>query len=110
MLTVTPSALAQLKTYLSANNIESSLRVTLLNGGCSGMSLGLAIDEKKESDRTITFDEVIFLVEESLLLQTGKILIDFVEKTKDPGFAISSEKQVGGGGCGSGSCSSGNCG
>lgn len=74
------------------------------------MSLGLALDDKKESDRSITLDNMIFLVEESLLLQTGKILIEFVEKVENPGFSISSEKQVSGGGCASGSCGSGGCG
>lgn len=110
MLTVQPQALTKLNTYLSENNIDSSLRITLMNGGCAGTMLGLALDEKKEDDRSFTEGNLTFLVNEELLKKCGKIEVSYIENVQNPGFAISSENPVGGGGCASGSCSSGSCG
>ena len=112
-LTVTDLAAEKLKEYLSQNNIDSALRIALMQGGWSGPSLGLALDEPKENDEVYNQSDLKFLVEGSLLETCGEINVEYVEAGPRSGFGISSTNPIGGGdggGCSSGSCSSGSCG
>lgn len=112
MLDVTAQANEKLVGYMKDNNINSALRVMLMQGGCSGPSLGLALDEVKPQDEQFQRQDLKFLVEKSLLQQCGSITIDYVEAGSRSGFSISSANPlpVAGGGCSSGSCGSGGCG
>ena len=108
MFEVTESATQNLKSYMEQNSIESALRVALMSGGWSGPSLGLALDEPKETDAKYEQDGLTFLVDNNLLDTCGSIKIDFVDAGMRSGFSISSDKPLGGGGCNSGaSCGSG---
>ena len=109
-LNVTDLAVTKLKEYLSQNNIESALRVALMQGGWSGPSLGLALDEPKENDKVYDQSELTFLVEDSLLETCGAINVEYIEAGPRSGFGISSTNPIGGGGCSPGSCGSGSCG
>ncbi|MFH1216888.1 MAG: IscA/HesB family protein [Pseudomonadota bacterium] len=116
MISVSPLAAEKLAAYLSENKIDSAVRVTAMNG-CSGMSLGLALDERKENDHALETGKFTLLVAKDLSREYGKVTVDFVEQKSGcgcgggGGFSISSEKPLsnGGGGCGS-SCSNGSCG
>jgi iron-sulfur cluster assembly protein len=114
MLEVTASALNNVKDYMSQQNINSPIRVTMVSGGCSGPSLALAIDDLKEGDRSFDHDGISFVVNETLLASCGAIKVDFIEQKTSGcgcggggGFSITSEKPLSGGSC---SCSSGSCG
>jgi len=118
MLEVTETALTNVKKYLSENNIESAVRITMMSGGCSGNSLALALDEAKENDLTSEQGGVNFLVEKGLAETCGTITVDFTEASgsgcgcSGGGFSIKSEKPLSGdeqSGCGC-SCTSGSCG
>ena len=113
MLEVTEAAIANVKEYLRQKNIESSVRITMMSGGCSGPALGLALDKAKENDQTFEQGGVSFLVEKGLSETCGAIKVDFIEPDSGcgcsgGGFSISSEKPLpsAGGGCSScgGSC------
>lgn len=112
MLDVTELANEKLKGYLHDNNITSALRVMMMQGGCSGPSLGLALDEEKPMDEQFKCHDLTFLVEKALLQQCGSITIDYVDAGSRSGFSISSANPLpqSGGGCSSGSCGSGGCG
>jgi iron-sulfur cluster assembly protein len=112
MLEATAMAVEKLNEYFKDNNLSSSLRVFVQQGGCSGPSLALALDEKKLEDEVYTNQEITFLVEKSLLKQCGDITIDFVDAGPRSGFSIRSTIPLpgGGGGCSSGSCGSQGCG
>jgi iron-sulfur cluster assembly protein len=110
MFEVTESAVENLKAYLSQNNIDSAVRVALMQGGWAGPSLGLALDESKENDEIFKEDELTFLVEQNLLNTCGSIKIDFIDAGYRSGFSITSANPIGGGGCSSGSCATGSCG
>lgn len=115
MLEVTESAISNIKEYLAKNKIDSAIRVVMQNG-CGGASLTLNLDEKRDSDQVFTEGGLTFLVDGDIFATTGAIKVDFVKSTSGcgcsggGGFAVSSEKKLGGGGCGGGSCSSGSCG
>ena len=114
MLEVTESAITNLKAYLAENNLESAIRVVMQNS-CAGVSLGLGLDKKKDSDQVFEESGITFLVDGGMFATTGAIKVDFVKSTSGcdcsggGGFAVSSKKKLGGGGCGGGSCSSGSC-
>ncbi|MCI5114892.1 MAG: adhesin [Candidatus Electrothrix sp. AW1] len=118
MLEVTESALTNVKEYLRQQKIESAIRIIMMSGGCSGPSLGLALDEAKENDLTFEQDGMNFLVEKSLAATCGTIKVDYLDSSSScgcsgGGFSITSEKPLtgdsGGGGCNSCSCT-GSCG
>lgn len=112
MLDVSDLANEKLIEYLQSNNISSSLRVAVMQGGCSGPALGLALDDQKETDESFVEQDLTFLVDKSLLEQCGTIRVDFVDAGPRSGFSISSANPLpgAGGGCSSGSCDSGGCG
>ena len=111
-LTVTDLAVTKLKEYMQANSIDSALRIALMQGGWAGPSLGLALDEPKDSDKVFDNDTLKFLVEDSLLTTCGEITVDYMDAGPRAGFGITSANPIGGGagGCSSGSCDSGSCG
>lgn len=108
MITITESAQQELTAYFEGKEIQP-IRVHLVDGGCSGPRLSLAIDELRDGDQSVTHDSFTFLISEELAQETGTVSIDMTQY----GFTVDSEKSVGnGGGCGcsSGGCSSGSCG
>ncbi len=113
MLEVTEMAGQKLKAYLEENKIESAVRVALMSG-CGGPSLGLALDEAKETDATADQGGVQVIIDNDLLGQCGAVRVDFTKGSGcgcSSGFSVTSSTPLSGtnGGCG-GSCSSGGCG
>jgi iron-sulfur cluster assembly protein len=106
---IADDAMEKLKEYLTQNNIESPLRIALMQGGCSGPALGLALDERKENDEVFMKKDLTFLVEKGLLNLCGSVSVEYIDAGPRSGFNIKSANPIGGGGCG-GSCSSGQCG
>ncbi|QQG64477.1 IscA/HesB family protein [Desulfobulbus oligotrophicus] len=104
MFEVTALAVNNLKAYLEQNNISSAIRIALMQGGCSGPSLGLALDEPKDSDKVYEDDGLKFLVDNDLQEQCGAVKVDFIEAGYRSGFSITSANSLGGGGCNTGSC------
>lgn len=110
MFEITEKALENLTSYLQQNKTESAIRIALMQGGCAGPALGLALDEAKDNDTTFNQGTIDFLIEKELLSTCGAVKIDFVEAEHGSGFSITSTNPVGGGGgCSSGSCASGSC-
>ncbi len=111
MLATTASAVEKLNEHFKENNLSSPLRVFVQQGGCSGPSLALALDQAKPDDEVFTKEGLTFLIEKSLLRQCGEVTIDFVEAGLRSGFMVRSAIPLpgGGGGCSSGSCGSGSC-
>lgn len=98
MINVTPSAIQKIQEYLGANGIDSSIRVTLIEGGCSGPALGIVLDKAAASDRIFQHQGIDFIMHESLLAECGTVTINFVEPDETEcrcgGFRILSERPV----------------
>lgn len=106
MVTVSPSATAQIKEYFNDKEIQP-IRIFLSSGGCSGPRLMLALDEPREEDDTFDLDGLSFVVDKDLLAEAKPIHIDMTPM----GFNLTSSlKLEGGGGCGCSSCGTGSCG
>ena len=113
MLEVTEMAGQRLKAYLQENKIDSAIRVAVMNG-CGGPSLGLALDEIKESDSSADQEGVRVIIDTELLNQCESVRVDFSEGSGcgcKSGFSVTASIPLPNseGGCG-GSCSSGGCG
>ena len=106
MIEVAQSAQEKLDEYLKQNSIDSAIRVYMAQGGWSGPSLALALDEPKENDDRYETAGVTYLIDKKLLEHVGGVKIDFVEQGWRSGFVVSSHKPVTNGAsvCGS-SCS-----
>ena len=103
MITVTEKANEKITEFLKAQKDQSYIRFFLSEGGCSGPSLGMALDEPSENDEIIKDNGVTYLIDKLLLEQAKPINVDFVETETGSGFSISSALPKG---TGCSSCSS----
>ncbi len=62
MVEITALAAEKLSAYLSENKIDSPVRIAAMNG-CGGPSLGLALDEQKDSDHAHKNETFTLLIE-----------------------------------------------
>lgn len=103
MLTVTDKASEVIKDFMKDKKAGASIRV-LLNMGCSGPSLGMALDaNRNETDEVISAGSTTFVIEKDLLNQVKPINIDFITTPQGAGFKLTSSLPEGGG-CGDCSC------
>ena len=105
MLTVTEKANEKIVDFLKAQKDPSYIRLFLSEGGCSGPSLGMALDEPSNNDEVIEDNGVTYLIDKMLLEQAKPISVDFVETANGSGFAISSNLPKGDGCSSCSSCS-----
>ena len=116
MIEITVSAAEKLVAYLTEKKIDSPVRIAAMNG-CGGISLGLALDEKKDSDHIHENEGITLLIDQDLSQSCGKVTVDYLEKSSGCGCGDSGGFSVipanplssSAGGCG-GSCSSSGCG
>ena len=80
-----------------------SIRVVYNEGGWSGPSLGLVLDESGDDDTVIKEKDITFMVNKDLLERVKPIKIDFVDTPMGSGFHIVSGLK-GDKDCGSCSC------
>ncbi len=105
MIEVTPAAMEKIKDFLQKNRISSGIRVTLMEGGCSGAALGIVLDEAGDDDLVATSDGIEFMIHRDLFQECGDVVIDFAESDgscacNSGGFRVNSEKPVNpAGGC-----------
>jgi iron-sulfur cluster assembly accessory protein len=103
MLTVTDKAAEVIADFLKDKKEGASIRL-FLNMGCSGPSLGMALDENRsDEDEVISAGGTTFVIEKELLNQVKPINIDFITTPQGAGFKLTSSLPEGGG-CGSCSC------
>ncbi len=105
MLTVTAKANEKITDFLKEQKEPSYIRFFLSEGGCSGPSIGMGLDEPEENDEIIKDNGVTYLIEKTLLDQVKPISVDFVESERGSGFSISSSLPKGEGCKSCSSCS-----
>ncbi len=98
MITVTQKAREQVRDYFTGREIQP-VRI-FVNRGCGGSQLAMALDGKKDTDTSFTFDGVDYIMETRLLEEARPVEVDF----SGTGFVISSSLELGGGcsSCGQG--------
>ena len=103
MFEITDTALEKVAEHLKDMEVKT-IRVFVQNG-CGGTSIGLALDDVRESDHVFPAGDFTFVVDKEFMEQAKPIRIDYMAT----GFKIDSSMELGGG-CGScgtqGSCCS----
>lgn len=96
MLTMTDTAVSQLKQLLQKDgNPDKALRVYVTQGGCSGFSYGMQLDDERADDDTAyTIDGVTVVVDKFSLPQVDGAQIDYVNALMGGGFVVQNPNAV----------------
>ena len=103
MISVTPSAVQQLRSLLETNPAPANkgLRVQIAKGGCSGLQYEMALDEKRADDHVLEQDGVQFLVDPESAEHLKGATLDFRDGLTGVGFHIVNPNAARTCGCGS---------
>ena len=105
MFEVTEKASDMIKDFLKDKDEFPPIRLMLSQGGWSGPSLGLALDELKDDDKSFDDRGLTFVMEENFYEKIKPVKVDYVDTPMGAGFNISSNMPKPESSCGS-SCSS----
>ncbi len=94
MITITPHALDAIGLFLVQKGISGGIRIQLQSTGCCDASLGLMIDDPKDTDMKEDIEDVIFIISPELYDLTGDIIISYSTDGYMPGFVVISENPV----------------
>lgn len=102
MITLTPSAQAQLVRLLQQKNEPGFfMRVGVKGGGCSGMSYSVELDNKTdEFDKTFGEGQTKIVVDQKSFVYLNGIEIDFSNELVGGGFQFRNPNASGSCGCG----------
>jgi iron-sulfur cluster assembly protein len=105
MMEITEKAIEMTKDFLKDRDKTQAIRIMLSQGGCSGPSLGMALDESRDDDREFEDRGIKFVIEKSLYERVKPIKVDYVNSPMGSGFKITSNLPVQPSSCCSSSCS-----
>jgi len=104
MIEITPTAAQMIKYHLgnSAQSQDSSLRIKVVGGGCSGLRYNLAFDDNIniESDTVEEAHGAKVVIDEKSALYMVGTQLDFVDSLMESGFKISNPSAKNSCGCG----------
>ncbi len=96
MIEVTKLASKKLKAYLKENNLDSSVRISMIAEGSAYASLGLALDKPKDTDTTYVQDGINYFIDNDLSKRCGAIKVDFIGDGDFLRFSVSSTEPLSG--------------
>jgi iron-sulfur cluster assembly protein len=102
-VTLTEPASSKLKELIQKHGTaqDSFLRVYVAGGGCSGMSYGLALDNKlQEGDQVVQDNGVRVVIDDKSAEYLDGSTVDYVESIAGSGFMISNPNSWSTCGCG----------
>jgi len=87
MITLTPGAIAKVKSILEERHEEMGLRITVVGGGCSGFQYQMTLDKDPRVDDKILDMEglKVYVDTRSMLLLNGA-KVDYVDGLNGSGF------------------------
>jgi iron-sulfur cluster assembly protein len=102
MITMTPEAVTQLKSFLSEQGTpEHALRVFVAPGGCSGLQYGMTIDEGAEDgDEIVETGGVRLLIDNFSAMYLKGAEVDYVNSLMGGGFTVRNPNAVASCACG----------
>ncbi|HPC47772.1 MAG TPA: IscA/HesB family protein [Deltaproteobacteria bacterium] len=103
MFEVTEKATEMVTEFFKTRNEVQPLRVFVAGMGCSGVQLGMALDQAGETDEIFEIGGHTYLVEKELLEQAKPIKVDYIVTSQGEGFIITTGIKAGSG-CGGGCC------
>ena len=103
MIQLTDRATVKVHEILTSQEPKpSGLRISVVGGGCSGLSYGMALDDQapEEGDEVYEVEGVRVIIDSMSLGHMDGSSVDFVDDDFGGGFKIDNPKAVGGCGCG----------
>ncbi|MEM0897139.1 MAG: iron-sulfur cluster assembly accessory protein [Verrucomicrobiota bacterium] len=100
MITLTESAMSQLRSLLDANDKGDGLRLFVEKGGCAGMQYGMKVDSRGDRDEVIEQGGVRVYVDPESHSFLSECELDFSEALNDSGFKINNPQAQRSCGCG----------
>lgn len=88
MVTLTDSAIAAVKRFISSSGKDvAGLRVLITGGGCSGFQYGLRLEEELGADdQVFEFEGIKVLVDPMSSSMLDGVNVDFVDSIEGSGF------------------------
>ncbi|MZQ99766.1 MAG: Fe-S cluster assembly protein HesB [Acidaminobacter sp.] len=104
-----PETLVEISKVVESQEGPKNVRIYEAGHGCSGPSLGLALDEVKETDYKHKQGNINFVIDKELFRDLGDIKIEFVGSgyLVEPVVPVEKAEKAGsgcGGGCGGCGC------
>jgi iron-sulfur cluster assembly protein len=101
MITLTPGAIAKVKSILAEHTEETGLRIAVAGGGCSGFQYQMTLDKDSRADDKILDMEglKVFIDSRSLLYLNGT-KVDYIEGENGSGFKFDNPNAKASCGCG----------
>ncbi|MCC6627924.1 MAG: iron-sulfur cluster insertion protein ErpA [Chloroflexi bacterium] len=101
IVSLTPMAIDKVKGILEQEDSPGlGLRVFVRGGGCSGLSYGMALDERAEDDLIAEHAGVVVLIDPMSAMYLGGAEIDYQDSLMGGGFSVNNPNAVSTCGCG----------
>ena len=99
---ISEKALKQVKHILteSAENKGKGLRLSVIGGGCSGLSYKIDFGEKKEKDNILNFDGVEVYIDPKSSIYLSGVVLDYQDGLNGKGFVFENPNAKNTCGCG----------
>jgi len=88
MITLSQRAASQIKELIKARGEGDALRLSVENGGCSGMQYNLGLGTKREGDEVVTRDGAQVVIDPESLKFLGDSMVDYDDSLSGAGFRI----------------------
>ncbi len=101
MITLTPGAIAKVKSILAERGEDLGLRIAVAGGGCSGFQYQMTLDkEPRSDDRILDMEGLKVYVDTRSLLYLNGTHIDYVDGQNGSGFKFDNPNAKAACGCG----------
>ena len=101
-VTLTPSAIAEIKRLMAAEGFDKSqvLRIGVKGGGCSGMTYLLGFDSKTEKDESFEINDIAVIMEKTHGIYLMGMEVDWQGGLNSRGFTFNNPNASKTCGCG----------
>ncbi len=101
MITLTPDAIAKVKSILAERKEDSGLRIAVVGGGCSGFQYQMTLDkEPRADDEILDMEGLRVFVDTKSLLYLNGTKVDYVDDLNGSGFKFDNPNAKASCGCG----------
>ena len=101
MITLTPGAIAKVKSILAERKEEMGLRIAVVGGGCSGFQYQMTLDkEPRVDDKILEMEGLKVYVDTKSLLYLNGTNVDYVDGMNGSGFKFDNPNAKASCGCG----------
>jgi len=94
MIELEATAGQAIKSFLAEKGIQRPVRIHLQFTGCCDPSLGLSVDNIRESDLVEEVDGLTFVIDPEVYQLVGNITISYIDEIGRKGFILTSDKPV----------------